>query len=268
MSRSIISLASGVLPEFSAVETVNAAAEAGFDAVGIWVDMAEWGAASTSGVKRRLEDTGLPALDVEVVWIKPGPLDPDHLRIIDVGSELGARNVLVVSSDPDEGATRAKFAALCEHGGKAGLRVCLEFGMFTEVRTLGQAVAIAIGVAHPAAAVLVDPIHLDRSGGVPDDVARVPRELLSYAQLCDAAPCTFDVKDFDAVIRDAVDERRQLGEGVLPVAETIAALPPGIPFSIELRSQSLRTQFADPVERARAVLTATQRFLAGSSAEA
>jgi len=260
-TRSIISLASGVVPEFSAVETVSAAAEAGFDAVGIWVDMAEWTPATTSAVKARLGDTGLPALDVEVVWIKPGELDPDHLRIIDVGAELGARNVLVVSSDPDEGATRAKFSALCEHGGKAGLRVSLEFGMFTEVRTIGEAVAIATAVSDPAAAILVDPIHLDRSGGRPEDVALVPRELLSYAQLCDARERMFDVSDFDAVIRDAVDERRHLGEGILPVAETIAALPPGIPFSIELRSKDLRTRFPDPVERARAVLAVTQGYL-------
>jgi sugar phosphate isomerase/epimerase len=199
---------------------------------------------------------------VEVVWIKPGALDPDHLRIIDIGADLGAGNVLVVSSDPDHGATQAKFAALCEHGGKAGLRVSLEFGMFTQVRTIGEAVAIASGVGNPAAGVLVDPIHLDRSGGTPQDVAAVPRHLLAYAQLCDAPLCDFDVGDFDAVISDAIDARLHLGAGVLPLAETIMALPPTLPFSIELRSKALRDHHPDPIARAKAVAVASRAFMA------
>ncbi|KHK92664.1 sugar phosphate isomerase/epimerase family protein [Novosphingobium malaysiense] len=262
MAKNLVSLASGVVPEFSALETITAASEAGFDAVGIWVDMAEWSPATTTTVKQRLSATGLPVLDVEVVWIKAGPLDPDHLRIIDVGAEIGAANVLVVSSDPDQGATQAKFAALCEHGQQAGLRVSLEFGMFTEVRTISEALAIATAVANPAAGILVDPIHLDRSCGTPAQVATVPRHLLSYAQLCDAGMRTFDPADFDAVIRDAVDERLLLGEGVLPVADIVAALPPLIPFSIELRSKALRDAYPEAVERAKVVAQASRRFLA------
>ncbi|MFM6853791.1 MAG: sugar phosphate isomerase/epimerase family protein [Sphingopyxis sp.] len=258
----MISLASGILPEFGAVDVVHAASCAGYDAVGLWVDPAEWTPATTIAVNRRLADANLRVLDVEVVWIKPGPLDPAHLTIIDIGLELGARNLLVVSSDPDEAATQAKFAALCDHAGVSGLRVALEFGMFTDVKTIQQAHRIVAGVGHGAAALLVDPIHLDRSGGTADDVAAIPPAYLPYAQLCDAAPCTFDTADFDAVIRDAVDERRQLGQGCLPLPAIIAALPAQTPYSIELRSSALRNQFADPVERAAAVLDATRSYLA------
>ena len=79
----------------------------------------------------RLRDSGVELLDVEVVWIKPGPANADHLRIVDIGAELGARNVLCVSSDPDPGAAEDKLNQIIEHGSKRGIRINLEFGLFT-----------------------------------------------------------------------------------------------------------------------------------------
>jgi len=115
MSR-LLSLASGVVPELSPVATAEAAARGGWPAVGLWVEPAEWTAQTTRDVREALQAGGLEVLDVEVVWLQPGPPDPGHERIIDVGAEVGARNVLVVSSDPDHGAATAKFARLCGRG--------------------------------------------------------------------------------------------------------------------------------------------------------
>ncbi len=261
MSHSI-SLASGIVPECGPVETIDAAVQGGFDAVGLWIEPADWTDATTRAAKARLADSGLPLLDVEVVWIKPGPLDPDHLRILDIGAELGAANVLVVSSDPDAGATAAKFAALCRHGGERGLRIALEFGMFTNVRTIQEALAVIAAVQHPAAALLVDPLHLSRSGGTPADVVAVPRDLLPYAQICDAVAVGPDPNDFDAIITEAIDLRLQTGEGALPLAGLLQALPAGLPLSIELRSKALRDGYPDAGERAKAVAQRTRQFLA------
>ena len=46
----LLSLASGVLPEFSPVDTAAAAIAAGWPAVGIWVDPATWTAAIAAEV--------------------------------------------------------------------------------------------------------------------------------------------------------------------------------------------------------------------------
>lgn len=110
-----ISLASGVMPDASPLQAVRAAAAAGFDAVGLWLDMACWNAQRTRDVRRALADADLPLLDIEVLWIRPGALDPDHLRALDVAVELGVANALFVSSDPDRAATARRFSALCEH---------------------------------------------------------------------------------------------------------------------------------------------------------
>lgn len=261
MSDHLISVASGVVPEFGPAETVAAAATGGWDAVGLWVEPTDWTAATTREVCGRLADSGLSVLDVEVVWIRPGPLDPAHKRIIDIGAEVGARNVLVVSSDADTGAATAKFAALCAHGRAAGLRVALEFGYFTSVHSMADALAIIAGADDPAAALLIDPLHLARTGGTPEDVARLPRHLLPYAQLCDAPAAGPGKDDVDAVIREAVDERLQCGEGELPLDSLLRALPAKLPLSIELRSKYLRDTYPDPGDRARITAQATRRFL-------
>lgn len=258
----LLGMASGVVPECSPPDTVEAAARGGFDAVGLWVEPDTWTGETTRQVRRRLADTGLTAIDVEVIWIKPGPHDPAHKRILDIGAEVGARNALAVSSDPDMGATIEKFAALCEHAGSVGVRLALEFGLFTELKNIGMARQVLDAVNHPSAALLVDPLHLIRSGGSADDVRAIPQHLLSYAQFCDAVANGPTADDPEGILREALDERLQLGDGGLPLREILAELPADLPLSIELRSKPLRDGWPDPVERARATAEASRRFLA------
>lgn len=261
-----ISLASGVVPEFGPVETVRAAAFAAFDAVGLWVEPPLWSPALLRETQAALADSGLELLDVEVIWIKSDSDMDDHRRCIDIGAALGAKNVLCVSSDPDMGATAARLNALCRHAEASGVRVALEFGIFTEVKTLGMASAVLNAVDHPLAALLVDPIHVDRSGGAPADIAAVPRSWLPYAQFCDASAERPDPVDFNAVITDAIDLRLQCGEGVLPLDALLKALPKDVPLSIELRSKVLRDGYPDAGERAAAVAAATRSWLAKHAA--
>lgn len=256
-----ISLASGVVPEFGPVDTIEAARAGGFDMVGLWVDPLEWTAAHTRDARDALAATGLPLLDVEVVWIKPDSIIDDHRKIIDVGAELGAANVLCVSSDPDHARTAAHLAALCRHAEASGIRVALEFGIFTEVKDLATALTILDQVAHPSRALLIDPIHVDRSGTSVAQIAKVDPALLPYAQFCDAPAQRPDPADFDAVIHDAINLREQCGEGALPLAALYHALPANIPLAIELRSEALRDAFPHPALRACAVADATRRWL-------
>ncbi len=258
-----VALASGVLPEFGAVAVIEAAARAGFDMTGLWIEPGEWTAADTRAARTALRAAGLPLLDVEVVWLKPDSRDEDHALVLDVGAELGARAVLVVSSEPDDAVTAARLAGLCAQAAGSGMRVALEFGLFTAVKTIGQAVGILARVDHPAAALLVDPLHLARSGGVVGDVAAVAPALLAYAQLCDAPLVGADPADADAIFNEAVDGRLQVGEGGLPLAALLAALPAGLPLGVELRSKALRKAYPEAGKRAAVVARATRGFLDG-----
>jgi len=261
MSRRPLSMAAGIMPEATPVQLVEAAAQAGFDMGGMWMEPGEWSSQTTRDVARRLRETGLQLLDIEVVWIKPGALDPDHLRIVEVGAELGARNVLCVSSDPDREATIDKLGQISAHGGRAGIRVNLEFGLFTAVRTLAAASAILDQISSPNLYVLVDSLHLTRSGGTPADVRSLPHARISYVQLCDA-PCPgADPSDPQQIIEEAIDGRVPLGQGDLPLVELVRSLPGGIPIAIEERSSRLRAGWPELNARARACYESTSRFL-------
>lgn len=251
-------MASGVMPEATPVALVEAAASAGFDYGGMWIEPATWTGETTRAVKRRLADTGLPLLDVEVVWLKPGPADPDHLRILEIGAELGAANVLCVSSDPDPAATRDKLGLLAERGRALGIHVNLEFGLFTDVRTIAQASAILAAIDSPAMALLVDALHFVRSGGDAAALEAAPRHWLSYCQLCDAPMPGADPSDPEAILTEAVDGRVALGRGGLPIAAIVARLPDGLPIAVEERSKALRDGFPDLNARA-AELARTSR---------
>lgn len=253
-------MAAGVLPEFSPDIIVDAAAEAGYPASGIWFDPDTWTDATTARVRQRLQGAGLVALDIEVIWIGPGRAVSDAARrLIAAGAELGARNVLIVSANPDAADTRHQFGALCELAEGAGLRAVLEFLMIGQIRTLQEALEVVRDVGHAAGGVLVDALHLQRCGAVPEDLAGLEPRLLPYAQLCDG-PAALAGADRQHYLEDAVDGRSAPGEGGLPLARLLRALPPLTPLSLEVRSRSYRERYPDPVARARAVLERTQQF--------
>ena len=262
MVRHPLAMSAGIMPEATPVQLVEAAAHAGFDFGGMWMEADQWTAATTREVKAALATTGLRLLDIEVVWIKPGPLDPAHLRIVDVGLELGARNVLCVSSDPDAGATRDKLAVLMAHAAGGDIRINLEFGLFTEVKTIGQASAILREIDAPNMGLLIDALHWTRSGGTVADVAAVPVEWLGYAQLCDAPMPGVDIADAAAVIDEAIDGRVALGRGGLAIGDLLDALPVGLPIGIEERSKALRDGFPDLRLRAVELMRTSRAWMA------
>jgi sugar phosphate isomerase/epimerase len=263
----LLSLAAGVLPEFPPDEIVGAAGAAGYPASGIWFDPETWTDATTQRVRAALGTHGLVPLDIEVIWIRPGRAIEDYARrLIAAGGELGARNVLIVSVNPVLADTQHQFGQLCDLAQAAGMRAVLEFLMIGEIKSLAQALEVVRGVGHPAGGVLIDALHLQRSGGRPEDLAGVDPALFPYAQLCDA-PAELALHTYQSWLVDAVDGRSAPGEGGLPLARLLEALPAETPLSLEVRSRHYREQYADPVARAGAVLAQTRRFFAELAAD-
>ena len=257
-----LSLAAGVLPEFEPAAVVSAAAAAGFGLVGVWFDPETWSAARAREVRRRLDGTGIGALDMEPVFVTP---EGDWgLELIDAAAEVGARNVLTVSHGLEPARFADRFAALCDHAAPAGISVVVEPTLLYSVATLAEAAEVVTLAGRPNAGILADNLHLDRAGGNAIDVlGLLDPTLLPYAQLCDGPARPADTSPA-GLLSDARDERRLLGEGELPVREYLAALPAGIPLSLEIRSRELRQRHPSAAERAAAVYDNATRFLAGS----
>jgi sugar phosphate isomerase/epimerase len=136
-----------------------------------------------------------------------------------------------MSTEPLETRTTERFCELCERAQPYGLHVCLEFAIYTGVRTLADAAGLVKNCGYTNASVLIDALHFSRSGGVPSDVAALDTSLFRYAQICDAAAVI--PSEPGDLIREARTGRLLPGEGALPLRELVAALPASIPLAIE-----------------------------------
>jgi len=260
MVERLLSIAAGVTPELSADPAgfVGAAAQAGWQATGVWYDPVSWTDQTTAQVRRQLDDHGMVAVDMEVV--RMGSNKDCGEALIDAAAEIGATNVLAISSFDDPAETAARFATLCQRAGPAGIRVCIEFMRFTAVRTLADALEIVRLAGQPNAGILLDLLHVVRSGTLLSEIAAADPVLFPYVQWCDgpAEPRSFETKD---IITDALDDRSIPGEGELSVHEFEQLFATSVPFSLEVRSKHLRDSYPDPVDRARHLLKMTKAAL-------
>jgi sugar phosphate isomerase/epimerase len=252
MTGRLVSLAAGTVPDVGPADAISVAAEAGFPAAGIWVDASTWTAATTKSVRDRLRDTAVTALDVEPVILGRGADAGD--RLVDAAAELGARHVLVASGPAGRPEVLERFVSLCQRAAPAGVTVVLEFLPIFTVGSLSAAVQIVQEAAQPNGGVLVDTLHLARSGGTAADLRALPAELLPYLQLADApagAPPPEELRE------EALHGRLLPGDGKLPLVAVLAAVP-DVPISLEVRSRALMDAYPNPVTRAKVVLAATR----------
>lgn len=253
MSERVVSLAAGTVLDVGPADAVDVAAAAGFEAVGLWFDPASWTASTTSAVADRLATTGMRALDLEPVILGRGA-DPGDAAV-DTAAELGVGHVLVASGPASRDEVVERFGQLCARAASTDVVMVLEFLPIFTIGTLAAALSVVEEVG--LGGVLVDTLHLSRSGGSVEELADVPRALLPYLQLADAPA---EVPDREALREEALHGRLLPGDGELPLDAVLRAVP-DVPVSVELRSAGLMAAHRDPIERARVVLAATRRLL-------
>ena len=211
----------------------------------------------------RLADTGISVLDTEFLRFEPDQPVGVPEGFLEVSARLGAKNVLVMSAEPDESRTIERFCELCDAAAAHGLHVNLEFAVYTGVRTLAHAASVVARSRRPNASVLIDALHFSRSGGWPAHVREVDPSLFRYAQLCDAVADMPGPGDTAALVAEARRGRLLPGEGALPLRELVAALPAGLPLGIEAPCRA--TAELPAVERARRAYRAMSALLGPSS---
>lgn len=265
------SLSALTVLELSPPDMVSVAREAGYDHAGLRFiqagpDTPDW---PTNGVtemvrevKRRLDDTGLSVLDIEVFRFRPDVNLKDYLPAVEAAAHVGAQHLLCTGQFDDESQLADMFGAFCALVKPFGLIANLEFVPFTQTRSLqhaARAMKAVEAAGHGNGGVLVDPIHLYRSEGDAAQVAALPARWFRYAQLCDAP---VPAPDFlDQVIYQARFERLYPGEGALPLKELFAALPQDVPLAIEAPKDHLRKSQSS-LQRAREVLEASRKLFA------
>ena len=254
-----IGLAALTVLELPHHEQVSAAAQAGYSHVGLRLipvaGQPVIHALDAFEVERRLADTGVGVLDVEVFRLTPQTNVGEFEAAMATAQRLGATDLLVHGADSNEARLIETFGRLCDLAAGYGLSANLEPMPWVDVSNLAKAMRILDGAAPGNGGLLVDAIHFFRAGDSLQALAKVPRKLLRYTQLCDARPER--PADMQEIIRQARSDRLFPGEGGLDLHGLLAALPAGLPLSLEVPvSRKL-----EPLERARRALDATRAIL-------
>jgi sugar phosphate isomerase/epimerase len=235
-----LGLANLTMLDADPIVLMHAAAAGGFNAVGLRIlppkhSPLPWQVVGNPALVREIRRTsaelGVRVFDVESFTLHPDTdVAKDMRAALETAAEIGASQVLTTTTDPDAVRFADHFAALCDEAAKVGLSVGLEFMMFRDVQTLQQALDVVAASKRTNAAVIVDALHLSRSGGTPADVAAVDPKRLAYLQLCDAAA---RIPSFDELIAEARTGRLYPGEGELWLSELLRSLPAELPITVE-----------------------------------
>ncbi len=250
-----VGLAALTCIELAPPDLVSAAAGAGYDYVGlrlIPVAGQTLPVFEQRDLERRLADTGVRVLDVEVFRLSPDANINEFEPAMAVAARLSATELLVHGADPDEGRLVESFSRLWELAARYGLNANLEPMPWVEVSTVAKAKRIINAARKKNAAILVDAIHFYRADNSLDELKGAP---LRYMQLCDAHPGR--PTEVQELMRQARGDRLFPGEGALDLRGLMRALPADLPLSLEVPI----ARKIEPFERARLALEATKRFL-------
>jgi len=214
--------------------------------------------------ERELEElvaqTAMAVLEVGVFRILP-ELDPrDDEPVIAFSARLGARFLVCPVEDPDRERRAATFAALCDRAAVHGLEALVEFNPYSACPSLADAVALVEAARRPNAGLVIDVMHLSRSGGHPSELAAVDPALLRLLQLCDAPRPPPGPRSVEELRAESRGGRRLPGEGELWLDELLDALPDDV--AISLAAPDATTAHRPAAERARRAWDVTTASLA------
>ncbi len=244
---------------------IEIAGKAGFASVGLRIAPAAAGGIEyplrasheRNEVRQRMAATGVSVLYVELVSLSGTTRAEDHKALLETGAALGATRLCVAGDSADLALVADRLAKVCELAYQYGIEVDLEFMPFRAVRTFEDAAEVVRLAAQPNAHVLIDTLHVWRSGSSLDRLRIFDPAKIGTLQICDAPL----VAPPDAeLVTEARTHRLIPGQGGLALWPIIDTLPADIPIGVEVPLANLFPDLA-PVERLSRLARETRKFL-------
>jgi sugar phosphate isomerase/epimerase len=256
------------------VDYVNLAADLGCAHVSTALDPIDYNPQGYSGWSLRtdkalrrdmvaaMKDRGVSISLGEGLGVFPGgdvgAYDPE----LDAMAELGVPRLNTISFDPDLDRSFDEFAKLKEMAATRGIATLMEFAPVFTVPDLPTALK-AVRHVGPGFGLVIDTMHLMRTGGGPKDIAALDPALIGYCQLCDA-PRVPVIPDY---MEEAMYERLPPGAGDANLREVLALIPESVVVSLEIPQRSLAEKGIGPRERLAPCVEATRKLLSREPAE-
>jgi sugar phosphate isomerase/epimerase len=260
--------------EWSLFDWADRCAEAqkvGFSGLGLWhADLRHvLETRSLRELKQVFDDNGLRHLELEFLmdWF----LDEDDERrraadeiqelLFRAAGELAAHHVKVgnIPGIPAEiSRLTERFGELCADAAQhTDAKVVYEFMPFdVNVNSVDTALQVVGGAGAGNGGIAIDTWHMSKLGIEPDDLRRIPLELMSWVELSDGR-----LDDMEDRVDETVNHRALPGEGEFDVHAYVEACRdhgyPG-PWGVEVLSEELRNNPIDVIFRRAYETTAAQ----------
>lgn len=189
--------------------------------------------------------------------IRAGVDIADHAAEIDILAQLGTPLVNVVTIESDPARNRDQFGLFADLAAERGLLASIEYMPGLPVGSLEAARDLAVRSARPNARLLIDAMHLYRSGDGAEEVGALDPALIGYAQVCDV-PLVAPHGDYG---HEARFDRRIAGDGDLPLVDFVRALPCDCIVGLEIPMRDKALAGIGPVERLRPAVDAARALL-------
>jgi sugar phosphate isomerase/epimerase len=206
-----------------------------------------------------MDDTGVSISLGDGLLILPDADIHDSARNLDVLAELRVPRVNSVSLDPDRQRTFDQLAVLTELAAQRGMETTIEPAPGTSVSDLTTGCEALKHVGQKGLRLLIDTMHLVRSGFGAADLAALEPGSIGYAQLSD----TTLRPRMDNYMQEATFERMVPGEGELPLHDILKALPSDIVIGLEVPRLTLAEAGVSHFDRVKPCAEAARRLLAG-----
>jgi len=249
----------GTVRHASFPDRLAAAAEAGYDGIGLsvpyYLGLLDQGW-TDSQLRRALDDHGLVVNETEVIFgfcAPPGPADvPERPGLVyadpaveaaalRMADELGvpfAQAVGTFDDRPVDDSTAEAFAALCDRAAPHGLSIALEFVPYTNIPDVALGAQVVSSAGRKNGGLCIDTWHFFRGSADWAALAQVPPEQFVMVQVNDGPvrPETDNIK------LEAVTLRRCLGAGEFDISRFLSVVRPDgdeRPVSVEIYSTEL-----------------------------
>lgn len=186
------------------------------------------------GIKEAMDETGVRVYDIELARVAAGVDVRDYEAPFEAAARLGAKGMISSIWTDDKPFYTEQFAALCDLAARYSLQVNLEFPTWASVWNLKGVMEILDTVKKDNAGVMVDTLHVYRSKVPIEELARIPKELLNLAHICDGPAEIPDRSDKEALIFTGRDARYYVGEGAIDIAGMVKTFREDTVLSIEL----------------------------------
>ncbi len=193
-----------------------------------------WSLRDDPGLRRdltaALSDRGVTISLGEGFAVRQGVDVRDFARDIELMCELGLKRFNTVALDPNLDRCLEQFSRFVEMIGAIKGQATLEFAPGLTIADLPAALAAIETVGQPHFRLLIDTMHLIRSGSSAEDLAALDPRLIGYVQLSDA-PLVPNIADY---MQEATFARMVPGTGELPLRDILAMLPRDVIVSQEV----------------------------------